>query len=170
VRLSTFFGDERGFTLQETVVVMIVSSILVGFSYILFQFVMHFVHTNLEAKEHREAVQHIAALICTDIERSRSAQVTDSCLILDRVPGRTVVYCTTKGKIVRNWAVITPLDSSIWTVQWQESSDSTDSFMRPITVSIKASWKRGTDSVYARETIPWSSKRAFESGTEGKNK
>ncbi len=168
MRLAALIHDERGFTLQETVVVMIVSSMLVGFSYVLFGFVTHFVHTNLETRGHREAVQQIAAAICADIERSRNAHVSDTCLVLDRARKGPILYGCVNGKIVRNGSVITPSDSSLWVVTWHEIDDSTTGTMHPVAFILRAHWKRGGDSVFAVSRIPWSSQGAFASGTERK--
>jgi hypothetical protein len=168
MRISEVMRDERGFTLQETVVVMIVSSLLVGFSFTLFGFVMHFLHTNLEIREHHETVQHISAEICRDIERSRHAQLSDSSLVLDRAGSGSVRYGRAQGKIVRNGVVITPPDSSHWTVSWRESGDSTGANMRPIAIWVIAHWKQGSDSVLGTSRIPWSSQGAFASGIERK--
>jgi hypothetical protein len=168
MRISEIICDERGFTLQETVVVMIVSSLLVGFSYTLFGFVMHFLHTNLENREHHETVQHITSVLCTDIERSRCAQLSDSALVLYRDGTSAVRYGRAQGKIMRNGVVITPPDSSLWTVSWRETGDSTGANMRPIAIWVIAHWKQGSDSVTASAGIPWSSQGAFASGIEEK--
>ena len=164
----TLIRDEKGFTLQETVVVMIVSSMLVGFSYALFGFVMHFLHTNLEGREHRETIQHVAAAMCTDIERSRSARVLDSALVLGRAQKNAIVYTSMNGKIIRNGTVITPSDSSFWSVAWKEAGDSTNGWVRPVTFTLKAHWKQGIDSVSAVSGMPWSSQGALAGGSEGK--
>jgi hypothetical protein len=167
---KTLLCDERGFTLQETVVVMIVSSMLVGFSYALFGFVMHFLHTNLDGREHRETIQHVAAEICTDIERSRSARVLDSALVLERAQKNPIVYTCMYGRIVRNGSVTTPPDSAIWSVQWRALDDSTNDSIRPVSFTLKAHWRHGIDSVSVVSGMPWSSQGAFAGGSEGKTK
>ena len=145
---------------------MIVSFLLVGFSYMLFQFVMQFLHKNVEAREHRERAEHVAALICADIERSQRACATDSMLVLIRATGERISYGRTKGKIVRNGVVITPPDSTTWTVRWHQSRDSGGVGMRPVTFSIFDTWRHGADSVLASSMIPWSSQGAMASGAE----
>jgi len=168
MKFRTLLCDEKGFTLQETVVVMIMSSLLVGFSYALFGFVMHFLHTNLEVREHRETIQHVAAVICTDIERSRSARVSDSTLVLDRDQSKTVMYTCSHGQIARNGSVIIPPDSAIWSVTWRELHDSTNGSVRPVAFTLKAHWRKGIDSVSVASGMPWSSQGAFATGSEGK--
>ena len=170
MKLSALLCDEKGFTLQETVVVMIVSSILVGFSYALFGFVMHFLHTNLEGREHRETIQHIAALMCTDIERSGFAWISDSALVLNRAQKNGIMYSCVFGKIVRNGSVITPADSTIWSVSWRELRDSTNGGVRPVAFTLKARWKQEFDSVSVVSGMPWSSQGAFAGGSEGKTR
>jgi hypothetical protein len=165
--LTALIRDERGFTLQETVVVMIVGSFLVGFSYTLFGFVMHFLHTNLETREHHETLQHVAAAICTDIERSEYVNVSDTCLVLERAQRSPITYRCVNGKIVRNGSVITPPDSSIWSVQWHEIDDTTSGVMPPVALEITALWKRNVDSISCLSRVPWSSQGAFSLGARG---
>jgi prepilin-type N-terminal cleavage/methylation domain-containing protein len=165
MKLLSAIRGERGFTLQETLVVMIVGSMLVGFSYALLQFVMHFLYTNLEIREHRETAQHIAAMICADIERSRYAHVTDSTIALERPMGKEVIYSSHTGTIARNEVALAPMGVSLWRITCGEVRGSSDTSLPLVAANISSRWKRGNDSVLIRAALPWSSEGAFARAT-----
>ena len=154
---AEFIRSERGFTLQETMVVMIVSSILVGFSYILFQFVLHYMHTNLEKRGRKETCQHLAALLSADIERSSFVRVADSSLALFSSSGDTILYRSGGGGVLRNRETFTPMGSDSWSLRCRSSVDTTETVMPEIDAILSVTWRAGTDSAIVRERCPWSS-------------
>ena len=161
-------SDSAGFTLQEMIVVMIVGSLLVVFSYSLYLFVMGFYYQKVASREHREALHRAAVLLSTDIEKSRDAWVTDSSLILDRVTQRLVSYRVSNGKIERNGTFITLSDSSVWRLKARHMNSATDPGTITIEIMLHARWGHDSCETTIQARVPWSSKAAFITGKTSK--
>ena len=161
---SSIFREESGFTLQETIVVIVLGMLLVGFSYSLYQFVTSFVSRNLDKRRHHESVEHMAAMISLEVERSRSAIATDSSFILTFPHAKTVEYKSIGERLLRNGEVVSSRDSSKWTASWHQLEDSAHIGIRPVEIAIKGYWKRDSVAVVARTRPPWSSQGVFGSG------
>jgi Tfp pilus assembly protein FimT len=84
---------EEGFTIQEILVVLIVSSLLVSFGLSLFQFTGKLVSKWKKKTEVHSLLNSIAQRIALDVQKSNSVSViTDSSLVLEYGIGKQVVF------------------------------------------------------------------------------
>ncbi len=104
---------EAGYTIQELLIVLIVGSLLVGFSFSLFLFVNRMFSTWHKTAEFRQQVQSAVRTIATDISRSRRVVTySDSALVLEKPTGIGVVYAF-DGRSIRRDGISVIADTSI---------------------------------------------------------
>lgn len=157
---------EAGFTIQETIVVILVGSLLVGFSYALYLFVMGFVRGELRCHEHRQTVSHVASVITADIEQSRTCRPTDSSLVLETSSHGSVVYALQNGILVRNGMAVAAEDSAQWRLSAHTAGDTVSNASLRFAFEVGARWENDSCLVNTAAMLPWSSQAAFVHGKD----
>jgi prepilin-type N-terminal cleavage/methylation domain-containing protein len=109
VKLPRIIIDERGFTIQEILVVLLISSLIVSFCLSLFVFIYKY-YISWESKNNlRTAVSSDIQTISYDVLRSTMIrEMTDSTLVLIKGSGKEVSYCFAENRITRNDVVLCP--------------------------------------------------------------
>ena len=96
-------GDEKGFTIQETLVVLIVGSLLVSFGLSVFQFTDKLMKKWNKKNEIHAVVNSISQQIALDIQRSgRPGEITDTSLVLAYGLTQEIVFRFTDRSTCRN--------------------------------------------------------------------
>ena len=95
--------SEEGFTIQELMVVMVVGSLLVVFSFSLFIFTGKLFHSWQKNTELHAEVSRVLQLMALDVSRSKQiTELTDSTLTLRGGLSTEVRYRSSGGQIWRN--------------------------------------------------------------------
>jgi prepilin-type N-terminal cleavage/methylation domain-containing protein len=101
--------DEKGFTIQELMVVLIVGSLLVSFSFSLFLFGQKLFTSWQKKTEVRTSVTRVLQTISLDILQSNYvAEVSDTALFLTKQSGFNVKYRFDGTHVWRNGEMIIP--------------------------------------------------------------
>jgi hypothetical protein len=101
--------DESGFTIQELLVVLIVSTLVVGYCFTLFEFTQKLIISWQRKTELNLAVDRTLHWIILDVEESTQIiSVSDSTLVLLSRNGREVAYHGSCGMVFRNDDSLTP--------------------------------------------------------------
>ncbi len=164
-KINIFFRED-GFTIQELVVVLIVGSMVVAFSFSLFLFVNKMFHTWNRKTELHDAVDAVVQRMATDIQKSISIiEITDSTLTLEKELGNVIRYRYNSDTLWRNNDPMfssenISLHTSIQSVVFRYA----DSSYVPV-MNIKVMGKR-KDVAYSSSvevTVPFSSRARFSS-------
>src|SRR5436309_10873019 len=93
---------EDGFTIEELMIVLVVSGLVVGFSFSLFQFVNKLYRSWQEESELRGEVSRSLQMMALDVlESNHIIDLGDSVLVV-RKSSATILYRFTDGRIWRN--------------------------------------------------------------------
>lgn len=110
------WGDERGFTIQEILVVLIVGSLLISFGLSLFLFANKLYANWKEKRALQEKVDQVLGQMIVDIQHSRDIpQLSDSGLVLEDKIGHSVAWRFLNGFALRNG--ISLCDDSLLTIR-----------------------------------------------------
>lgn len=156
--MTTASGHSRqsGFTIQELVVVILVGSLLLGFSYSLYLFVAGFVQEHMTKRWHEEIVDRTAAFLIADAEKSRFVRTTDSAIVVDHQGRELITYRMGDGKLWRNEMLIAGSGDSFWRLSAGRSA-------MTVEFTITGRWKNDSASAACRVSAPWSSYGAMVS-------
>ena len=103
MKLNDLAGNQKGFTIQEIMVAIIVSSLLVSFSFSVFLFAHKLFHSWQRKMELRGLVGTTLQRIALDVLRAREVQeLTDTTFILAVGIDRQLVYRFDGARIIRN--------------------------------------------------------------------
>ena len=109
MRFSRLMRDESGFTIQELLVVLMVGSILVSFTYSLFLSSSKLLESWRKRSALREAVTRTLQSVAIDILRARDiSELSDSSLVIVTRKGTETVYHLNRGRVQRNDEFIEP--------------------------------------------------------------
>ena len=93
MKLLSWVRSEEGFTIQELLVVLVVSSLLVGFSLSLFLFVNKLFLTWEQQSELQSVVSRTLQVIALDVlESKHHVEISNTSVVLMKNTGRTIVY------------------------------------------------------------------------------
>jgi hypothetical protein len=93
MKIDRLISEERGYTIQELLVVLIVGSLLVGFGYSIFLFTGKIKSSWQTNTTLRSTVHRIMNQITWDIQQSKNiVELSDSILILTKKSGEQVKY------------------------------------------------------------------------------
>src|SRR6202008_4768834 len=103
MRITANVHKEEGFTIQELLVVLIVSSLLVGFCFLLFSFTHKFLISWQRKTEIHSVVDRTMNAIMLDVQQSKQIkECTDSTLVLLKNGNRQIIYHFDGTSIFRN--------------------------------------------------------------------
>ena len=160
MRLLNTLRDERGFTIQEILVVLVVGFLVVGFGLSLFQFTGKLMGNWSRRSESRTLVNSICQQIAFDIQRSRGVrEVTDTSLVLKYDLGRYVVFRFGDKHVWRNDISMGEFPDDMLAVRL--TIDSVGVVYQDITA--------GDFSAGLRVSSPWCSRWHFEHPLVGRN-
>src|SRR5213594_2059476 len=95
--------DDRGFTIQELMVTLIVGSLLVSFGFSLFLFVNKIYGSWQRKVDVQTTVSHALNVMTLDVLRSKMVpEVSDTALELISISDRRIRYHFNSGQIRRN--------------------------------------------------------------------
>ena len=113
--------DERGFTIQEILVVMIVGSILLSLSLALFQFTNELFQSWYGTNEFKSDVNRIIQTMALDIQHSSEIiEQTDTSLVLSRGLKQEVRYIFGGQFLRRNDVELTPQKCKTFLIKLEE--------------------------------------------------
>ena len=100
-------SDERGFTLHEILVAIVISSLLVGFSLSVFLFAQKLLVAHERISNLKDIVDRTLFVVSTDIEQScRVDALSDSSLVLQAANRRVITYRFDGATIERNGTIM----------------------------------------------------------------
>ena len=155
--------DERGFTIQELMVVIIVGSMLVTFSFSLFLFT-HKVFSSWQKKSDvQTSVTHILNIMTLDVLQSKLiAEVSDTTMLLIKKSDAYVRYRFEGMQIKRNDDLIGASESTRFTVGVSRiPSSEKDNQTRLLRIRIAGTSKTNAYSAETQILVPRSSKSDF---------
>jgi prepilin-type N-terminal cleavage/methylation domain-containing protein len=164
MRLSTAYRDERGFTIQELLVVLLVGSLLVSLTLSTFLFAGKLLHSWQRRSEIRSTVFRIAHTIAQDISQARDVtSFSDTALNIEMKNGKEVRYRFTTREILRNTISLTsPDNEDIYRVNISESTEKLGSVTdQAIKIHVICISKEHQFSVETNASISLSSREQF---------
>jgi type II secretory pathway pseudopilin PulG len=151
VKSRDIISREGGFTIQEILVVIIVSSLLLSFGLTFFQFTSRVVGGWIRKSDSRITIQRATQQVLLDVQKGNStALAQDSTLIIDKATGRRIRYRFHGAAILRNELALTGKDYP-YSVTLNDSTDGVSILMIGQTNGSRI----GVAS-------PWSSRSSFE--------
>ena len=100
--IRVFLKDQKGFTIQEILVVLLVSSLLLGFCYSLFSFTHKLLFSWQQRTEVHSFVDRAITLIVLDVERAKEiVNISDSTFTIIKNDDQLILYRFAKGRIIR---------------------------------------------------------------------
>jgi prepilin-type N-terminal cleavage/methylation domain-containing protein len=162
---DTSRASESGFTLQELLVVLAVSSILFMLGMTLFGFVTRLVSGAARKGDSRDRVEHVLQRISTDIGRANMvSEVTDSTLLLLMHDARTVRYQFSHGLLMRNEDTLgSPPGACLNLTVREISGDSTFSPHR-LSLRVWSERNEGLNGAECTASLPFSSAFSIRRG------
>jgi hypothetical protein len=153
---------EEGFTIQEILVVLIVSSLLVSFGLSLFQFAGKLVSKWKKKTEVHSLMNSVTQRIALDVQKSKSvSEVNDSSLVLEYGIGKQVVFRFNSAGAWRNDVQIGHV------LQGQLLSRLTMNSRGMVDARIGLTVTGANPSVHV--SAPWSSRQQFSKSRKGWN-
>ena len=147
------WADEDGFTIQEILVVLIVSSLLVSFGLSLFQFTTKIVCSWSRKSEASGLVNRTIQQIALDVQKSSVVSaVTDSSLVLQNQIGSYVSFLKRETGVWRNDVLIGGVPQALFDMNADLDSEIVTIRTRPATSSSGGALRIRT---------PWSSRQEF---------
>jgi len=111
--VKAFLKNQRGFTIQEILTVLLVSSLLLGFCYSLFSFTHKLLTAWQQRTEMHSFVDHAMNILVLDVERAKDIlNITDSTLTLVKNDDQLLLYRFSKGRMIRGKDTISAIDMS----------------------------------------------------------
>lgn len=153
-------ANEAGFTLQELLVVLAVSSILFMLGMNLFGFVTKLVGRAARKGDSRDRVEHVLQRISADVGGANEIiEMTDTTLILLMHDARSVRYSFSQGLVMRNEDTLGASPESPLNLQIRNSFGDTTSAFSPYRLSMRvwAESNEGTCSAECLASLPFSS-------------
>jgi len=157
--------DERGFTMQELLVVMIVGSLLISLSFSVYAFT-HKLFLSWQTKsEGRDAVERVLQQVVYDIQKSKSIDaITDTTLILKSVYEKDVAFLFKDGNIYRNSMPLLYQPAMKIVVKISRAAQDSGSFVRCVSVDVEGVRKNNLWKANALAAILPSSRGEFTDG------
>jgi prepilin-type N-terminal cleavage/methylation domain-containing protein len=157
--------DERGFTMQELLVVMIVGSLLISLSFSVYAFT-HKLFLSWQTKsEGRDAVERVVQQVMYDIQKSKSIDaITDTTLILKSVYEKDVAFLFKNGNIYRNSTPLLYQPVMKIVVKISRAAQDSGSVVRCVNVEIEGGFKSNIWKANATAAILASSRGEFTDG------
>jgi len=162
--------DDRGFTIQELLVVIIVGSLLVSYGLSVFLFADKlFTSWRLKDDIHSRVTRTFQNILY-DIEQAKRIQsITDSSLIIIRCDNKVIDYKFDRHHIFRNNEQVATNDSIQMSVEKLQDSGRFSFGETPISVAVKANTKGVEFSQKANATTLRSSRAEFVSKPQKSN-
>ncbi len=163
MRTPGYLSDERGFTLHEVLVAIVVGSLLVGFGLSIFLFAQKFLVAHERMSDLKDAVDRTLFTLSTDVgQSSRVREISDSSLVLVVANRRVITYKFDSVMVVRN-GICThdPVMRLRLTTTNQQAQSGQNVAMRALRISVAG--ERG-EARYSAETtalLPWSARQEF---------
>jgi prepilin-type N-terminal cleavage/methylation domain-containing protein len=163
MRAQKYIHDERGFTLYEVLVAIVISSLLIGFGFSVFLFAQKFLMVHERMSDLKDAVDQTLFILSTDIGQScQVKEVSDTSIVLVVANRRLIIYRFDSVQVERNG--IRTHDPVVrlrlTTSNLQVSSGQTVSTRH---LRIRVAGERG-EARYSAETValvPWSARQEF---------
>src|ERR1051326_1855153 len=115
---SDYLKSEEGFTIQELLVVLIISSLMVSFTLSLFLFGSKILGSWSKKSELRQAVQQTLIVAMIDlIESSGVPTLTDTSIEFTKNNGSSVHYGYGRGRILRNGAIVSSQEGLVMSMK-----------------------------------------------------
>ncbi len=163
-KLLTSAGDERGFTIQELLVVMIVGSLLISLSLTTYMFATRLFLSWQAKSEGRAAVERVLQQMVYDIQRSKSIySMTDSSLTLKSVGEKDISFSFGKGNVYRNGSPLIYQSGMTIAVKICHAAQDSGSVVRCLNVDVEGSIKNSLWKTNAVAAILPSSRGEFTS-------
>ena len=123
-KMKNFIQNEEGFTIQEILVVLVISSILISLSLALFQFTNELFQGWQGTNELKSDANRIVHNIALDIQRSNGIlERTDTTLLLSSGSRSRVKYSFSHLTLKRNDVDLTPKKVTRFLVHWEDITD-----------------------------------------------
>jgi len=162
MRLIHFFKTEGGFTIQEILVVLLVSSLLVGFCYSLFSLTKKFLFKWQTKADVHLLVDRVLNTIALDIQKATElSEFTDSTLVIERENGGLIRYRFDGVRITRSGDVIATEEGLSILVSILPDTSTPRGPDDPPNLSVKVEGKSKASDYYAETRV-----RVRKSGTE----
>ncbi|MBI1806232.1 MAG: prepilin-type N-terminal cleavage/methylation domain-containing protein [Ignavibacteria bacterium] len=155
--------NEQGFTMQELLVVLIVSSLLAGFCFSLFLFTSKLLLSWQRNTEVRSIVNGTLNTLVLDVQQSKQVtEITDTTLVLVKRGNRTVVYHFSRNRIFRDHDVVASQDGIQLSVLVSKEIQNQKSAQAPVlTIKVSGTSTSNTYQSETRVTLPYSGREAF---------
>lgn len=163
------YKDENGFTIQETLVALVVSFIVISFGFSTVLFVKQ-VYLSWKVKsELRERIGMVLQRIAYDVQHSDELiKVNDSCLVLKQRMGKIISYDFSNERVCRNDVVIVSENDGGILVRTTFSESSRNIINRSLHISAEGTWKAIRFNARVNAAIPWSSHEEFHASKMAK--
>jgi competence protein ComGC len=165
--------EEDGFTIQELLVVLLVSSLLVGYCLSTFLFAFRLFSSWQKGIEMRRTVSAAAQLMILEVERSNVAQLkSDSSFVVKREVGRNVSYVLGGDTLSRDGSPFyaRPGLHLLATAEPLRPTAATSRRVRPYLVKITGTWGGRHYESAVEVSSPASSFAQFFAGSDSSSK
>lgn len=163
------FKGQSGFTLQETLVALIVSFIVIAFGFSTVVFAKQIYISWKVKSELRERIGMVLQRIAFDIQHSDEiVELKSFTLVLKQSRGKIISYDFSNERVRRNDVVIASENDRGISVRTIFSDSSRNITNRSIHISAEGKWKAIHFSAEVHAAIPWSSNQEFRDSKKAK--
>ena len=154
--------DERGFTIQELLVVIIVGSLLISLSFSVYAFTHKLFFSWQLKSEGRETVERVLQQVVYDIQKSKSIDaLTDTTLILKSAYEKDAAFLFKNGSIYRNGAPLLYQPGMAVVVKIVRAEQDSGFIVRCVDVNVEGGYKSNSWKAHARAAVLASSRGEF---------